>query len=88
MASQFTSMKKPTTGPIFYIILSAIIITLTGFSGYLYRCNLAYSKLNRELIIQNDSIISVNIELTRKLDGKTSGNGQNSGISFKTGRTK
>jgi len=81
-------MKKPSIRPFFYVILSALTIILTGFSGYLYQSNIEYRKANRELIIQNDSIMSVNIELTRKLEGRMPDGERNSGIGLKTTKSK
>lgn len=46
-----------------FIILSGITILLAFTAGHFYRETKKYQEQNRALIIQNDSIISVNIEL-------------------------
>ena len=50
---------------------SAMLIVLTCIlffsTVYLYLQNAAYRKINRQLILQNDSIISVNIHLADTL---------------------
>lgn len=45
-----------------------LIIVLGAMSSCLYVSNAAYRQQNRDLIIQNDSVISVNIGLTRELE--------------------
>jgi hypothetical protein len=45
--------------------LLMVTFLLTVVSGCLYRQNRSYESRNRELIIQNDSILSVNIELSQ-----------------------
>ena len=58
--------------------LVALIIVLTGVSLFYYRQNQNYRRQNEELIIRNDSVLSVNIELRNALlqkilPGKTAG---------------
>jgi hypothetical protein len=52
------------------IILITIIGTLILISGILYQEKIYYKELNRELIIKNDSLISVTIELSNALKSK------------------
>jgi len=47
--------------------LVLIITGLLALSGCLFKRNLTWHEQNRKLILQNDSLISVNIELTRRL---------------------
>jgi hypothetical protein len=75
---QFSSFTS-----IMLIILSGIVITLSATTGYLYRQNKHFQSEQRELIIQNDSIISVNIKLTQALETK-SGPAKNPSLSFKS----
>ncbi len=43
--------------------LMVVIVFLMVFVGFLYNQNKEYRNKNRELIIQNDSVLSVNVEL-------------------------
>ncbi len=43
--------------------LVSICITLLGLAGWLYSQKTQYQKENRKLILQNDSVMSVNIAL-------------------------
>jgi hypothetical protein len=54
------------------ILLFGIILTLTLVSGYLFRQNKMYEGRNRNLIIQNDSILSANIEMKNFLQKNVS----------------
>lgn len=45
-----------------------IIIILFAVSGYLLNENKAYARKNRELLLQNDSVLSVNLDLLNELD--------------------
>jgi hypothetical protein len=49
------------------VLLISAAITLLGVSGCLLRQNQVCSENNRRLILENDSLLSVNIELTRRL---------------------
>jgi len=51
---------------VLFILIGGVII-LTGATGFLYRQNKLYQKKNRELILKNDSVLSVNIELMNAL---------------------
>lgn len=63
------------------ITIAAIVFCLT--SGCLYQQNNAYRSVNRRLIIQNDSIISVNIELKNALMEKTMPAKKNRSVAIK-----
>lgn len=52
--------------------LGSGIVALTLFSGILYKQSQSMERENRKLIIQNDSIMSVNIELKNSLIRKSS----------------
>lgn len=54
------------------VIGVGIILTLTLVSGCLFHQNKVYESQNRKLIIQNDSIMSVNIELKNFLEQRNS----------------
>ena len=43
------------------------VMALLALSGCLFKQGISYKLKNRALILQNDSLISVNIELTREL---------------------
>jgi len=45
-----------------------IIIILFTVSSWLFSQNKAYARKNRELVLQNDSILSVNLDLINELD--------------------
>lgn len=49
------------------LLLCLAVISL-AVNGLLYQQNLTYKHHNRELILQNDSIISVNLELVDTLN--------------------
>ena len=51
----------------FIFLLSVVIISLL-MNGVLYRQNQSYRNRNRTLILQNDSILSVNLELINTLN--------------------
>lgn len=51
----------------FSIFLVFFVTALLALSGCLYKQSISYKLKNRALILQNDSLISVNIELTREL---------------------
>ena len=51
------------------MILALAVVLLATAGSFLYSQNRYYKKANRELIIQNDSIISVNIKLKSALNG-------------------
>lgn len=51
---------------LFLLILGFGIMAL--LNGFLYTKNLSYKKENKGLIIQNDSILSANIELKQELE--------------------
>ncbi|HEY0354909.1 MAG TPA: hypothetical protein VGC29_01820 [Flavisolibacter sp.] len=56
-------------GSILLLILALAVVLLATAGSFLYSQNMYYKKANRELIIQNDSIISVNIKLKSALNG-------------------
>jgi hypothetical protein len=51
----------------FSLFLVFFVTALLALSGCLYKQSISYKLKNRTLILQNDSLISVNIELTRAL---------------------
>ncbi|NII28575.1 hypothetical protein HB364_26060 [Pseudoflavitalea sp. X16] len=51
----------------FSLFLVFFVTALLALSGCLYKQSISYKLKNRALILQNDSLISVNIELTREL---------------------
>lgn len=83
---QFAIMLKrisPSLTLVLLITLGSIVIVLTVVTGYLYQQNKNYKTQIRELIIQNDSIMSVNIKLTDALKLK-SGSKDYPSLSFKS----
>lgn len=58
-------------GSTIFYLLTGIILTLLLISGCLYHQKKAFQQQNRELIIQNDSIIAVNIKLQNALQLKS-----------------
>jgi len=62
-----TSLTMARSGTRILIYLSLIIAFLLGTTGFLLMQNRSYRNVNRSLIIQNDSVISANIELSRAL---------------------
>ena len=58
-----------TRSSIFLSILICVVVLLLLVNGSLYLQNRYYRQENRQLIISNDSIISVNIELKSALNG-------------------
>ena len=51
-------------------VSGGIVLALTVVSGCLFQQNRVYESENRRLILQNDSIMSVNIELRKYLQEK------------------
>jgi cell division protein YceG involved in septum cleavage len=51
----------------FSLFLVFFVTALLALSGCLFKQGISYKMKNRELILQNDSLISVNIELKRTL---------------------
>lgn len=47
----------------FLCILSLVVLGLFFLSGYLYSDNKSYREKNSQLILQNDSLLSVNLRL-------------------------
>jgi hypothetical protein len=62
-------MLSPLSRPILYILFGFFLV-LIGISGFLFKENRDFNKKNRDLIIANDSIMSVNIELHQALQKK------------------
>lgn len=50
------------------LVSAGMVLVLFTVSGYLFDRNNAYARRNRELILQNDSVISVNLDLMNELD--------------------
>ena len=67
-----SSMTKARDGKRILIFLLLIIAFLAGTTAVLLMQNRSYRKANRDLVIQNDSVMSANIELSRTLS-KTEG---------------
>ncbi len=67
------AMKKqdPYRRPWLLLIMAIAMVLATTAGSYFYSENRYYKKANRQLIIQNDSIISANIELKATLNGNT-----------------
>ena len=63
-----------TKGSIILSIMICSVILLLLITGSLYMQNRYYRQENRQLIIRNDSIISVNIELQSALRGSLHNN--------------
>lgn len=57
---------------LFTFLLGAVLLVLALLSGFLYTRSKNFESANRKLIIQNDSIMSVNIELKNALQQKSS----------------
>jgi hypothetical protein len=51
--------------------LLAASLALLVISGCLYHQNKSYKSRNRQLILENDSILSVNLELIKRQSGGT-----------------
>jgi hypothetical protein len=58
-------MKKERSVYVFLMFLTGILMAV---SGCLFSQNLDYRSVNRELILQNDSLMSVLIDMNRKID--------------------
>ena len=63
----------------------AILVIATGF---LYQQKTFFQKQNRELIIQNDSIVGVNINLTNALETKESISKGHPIVNIKPGKSR
>lgn len=50
------------------LLLVFFVTALLALSGCLFKQSVSYKLKNRELILQNDSLISVNIELKKELE--------------------
>lgn len=50
------------------VILFLLMVVSIAMNGVLYQQNRSYRHHNRELILQNDSILSVNLELVNQAD--------------------
>lgn len=66
-----------------YLFFTGAIVLLAIASGFLYRQNKMYQQQNESLIIQNDSILSVNIELTKALKQRAAFSSKKQSVSFK-----
>lgn len=65
-------MKKAAVGWTWVIVwtCAGLAIAATASSALLYQRNQLYQNSNRELILQNDSLMSVTIELQKALQHK------------------
>lgn len=52
------------------LLPAAVILILIILNGCLLKQNLSYKTKNRELILQNDSLISVNIHLSKEIESR------------------
>jgi hypothetical protein len=68
---QLAGMSRSSFKPFLYFLFLGVILALAMLSGYLYQQNIKVRERNRELTIQNDSVMSVNIELNKALELKT-----------------
>jgi hypothetical protein len=62
--------------PLVLIFMLCIILVLLGINGCLYQKNKGYRRENRQLIIQNDSLLSINIELNEALQNNRTATGE------------
>jgi CHASE3 domain sensor protein len=60
------------TKPLVFFTFGGLLVILLFVSGLLFHQNNVYRQENRELIIENDSVISVNIELRESLEKSSS----------------
>jgi hypothetical protein len=67
----------------FYSLFIGALLALAIAFGFLYRQNRVYQQKNKNLIIQNDSILSVNIELTKALQQRAVPASKKQSVSFK-----
>jgi hypothetical protein len=63
MRFRFFRGNSPVLLALVVLIMSLIIV-----NGCLYKSNRTYRQENRNLIIQNDSVLSINIELNEQLN--------------------
>lgn len=66
----------------FRFLAGGIILLLSAISGNLYRKNRIYEWENRQLLIQNDSILSENIELKNSLINRSASQKKTSSVQF------
>jgi hypothetical protein len=57
-------------GSIFTLVSAALIIALVILNGCLLKQNISFKQQNRELILQNDSLMAVTIQLNHVIDKK------------------
>ena len=67
---------------LFLYLVPMVVLVLVLCSGFLYKENREVRRINRELMVQNDSILSVNLELKNALSRKAALQGR-TGVSFK-----
>jgi hypothetical protein len=53
---------------LFSLLSAGFIMALVALNGCLLKQNISYQKKNRELILQNDSLMAVTIQLNQTLD--------------------
>lgn len=58
-------------GPSLSLLPAVVILTLIILNGCLLKQNISYRVINRELILQNDSLIAVNIHLNKEIENRT-----------------
>jgi hypothetical protein len=71
-ASQMTSSFFAVKKPVFFLLSGALVVFCLA-TGFLYRQKQVVLEQNRQLIIRNDSIMSVNILLNDSLQQKPLG---------------
>ena len=62
--------------PLVLGFMLCVILVLLGINGCLYQKNKDYQRQNRQLIIQNDSLLSINIELSEALQNNKTAAGE------------
>jgi len=67
------------------VAMISLTCLLVITSGYMFIQNTKFESENRRLIIQNDSIISVNIELTNALQSTPANKAKQAEVSLNTG---
>ncbi len=75
--------KRIDTSSVVVYIAALVTVLLMVAVGFLYSQNKVYKQLNKELIIQNDSVLSINIELKDALNNMELNTNRKSMVSVK-----